>query len=67
MLVPKKNEVKKEDRNFKVYLTAPPVKGKANKMLIEVLAEYFGCKKSDLRIMKGDKSRDKFIQKTEPA
>ena len=59
----KKNEVKKKGSEFKVYLTAAPVKGKANKILTEVLAEYFGCRKSGLRIIKGEKSKDKLIQK----
>ncbi|MEO0130396.1 MAG: DUF167 domain-containing protein, partial [candidate division WOR-3 bacterium] len=41
----KKNEVVKEENRLKVYLTAPPIEGKANKALIEILAEYFNVKK----------------------
>lgn len=59
----KKNEVKREGQGFKVYLTAPPFEGKANKQLIEILAKYFNCKKSNFKIIKGDKSKDKLIQK----
>jgi len=58
----KKNEVKKEDQALKVYLTAPPVEGKANKLLIEILAKYFNCRKSDLKIIRGERSRNKYIQ-----
>lgn len=59
----KRNEVKKGYKKFKVYLTAPPVDGKANRLLIKVLARYFDCKKSKLRIIKGEKARDKLIEK----
>jgi hypothetical protein len=58
-----KNKVINEQNRLKVYLTAPPVEGKANKLLLEVLAKYFNCRKSDLRIVKGEKSRNKLIQK----
>lgn len=58
----KKNEVKKENQGLKVYLTAPPVEGKANKLLIEILAKYFNCRKSNLKIIRGEKSRNKHIQ-----
>jgi uncharacterized protein (TIGR00251 family) len=41
---------------------APPVKGKANEAVIEVLAEFFGVKKSDIRIMSGERSREKVVE-----
>ncbi len=47
---------------FKVYLTAPPVEGKANKLLLELLAKYFNLKKSQIRIIKGGRTRDKVVQ-----
>lgn len=59
----KKNEVKKENQRLKVYLTAPPVEGKANKLLIEILAKYFNCRKSDLKIIRGERSKNKQIKK----
>ncbi|MCK4353085.1 YggU family protein [candidate division WOR-3 bacterium] len=62
----RKNEVKEEDgirlRRIKVWLTAPPVEGKANKLLIKVLAKHFDIKKSNIKIIKGEKSRDKVVQ-----
>jgi uncharacterized protein (TIGR00251 family) len=63
-LVPgaKKNEVKKENQGLKVYLTAPPVEGKANKLLIEILAKYFNCRKSDLKIIRRERGRKKLIE-----
>ena len=59
-----KNEVKKFGTGYKVYLTAPPVEGKANKMLLKVLAEEFGVKKSQISIARGVNSRDKLIRIT---
>lgn len=56
-----RNLVKKEGTLHKVYLTAPAVDGKANKLLIEILAEYFSVRKSQLEITKGLKSRNKMI------
>ena len=46
----------------KVYLTAPPVDGKANKALIEFLAEYYKVKKSAVRILRGEKGREKVVE-----
>ena len=57
-----KNEVKKINGGLKIYVTAPPAGGKANKALLEVLAGYLGLKKSQLRIVKGGKSKDKIIE-----
>lgn len=58
----KKNEVVKEESQIKVYLTAPPIDGRANKALIEILAEYFKVKKNQITIIRGEKSRDKIIE-----
>ena len=57
----KRNLVKEENGLFKVYLTAPAVEGKANKALVEVLAEYFGVKRHQIGIIKGLQSRGKTI------
>jgi uncharacterized protein (TIGR00251 family) len=56
-----RNEVVEED-HLKVYVRAPPVKGKANEAVIEVLAEFFGVKKSDIRIISGERSREKVVE-----
>ena len=58
----KRNRIIKEQERLKVYVTAPAVDGKANKVLIEILAEYLQVKKSRLCIIRGDKSREKVIQ-----
>ena len=58
----KQNKVVKEAGRLKVYLTAPPVEGKANDLLIEVLAEHLGVKKKQLRLVRGEKGRDKVVE-----
>jgi len=57
----KKNRVEKFGNGFKAYLSAPPAEGKANKVLLEALAGHLKVKKSQLRIIRGRKSRDKII------
>lgn len=46
---------------IKIAVTSPPENGKANKSVIEVLADRLGTKKSDIRIITGAKSRDKEV------
>jgi len=46
---------------FKVKLTSPPVEGKANKALIEFLAEKLGIPKSHMQIKSGKSSKLKSI------
>ena len=58
----KKVQVKEADGIYKVYLTAAPIEGKANKALIQTLADYFKVKRSQVSIIKGEKSRDKVIR-----
>jgi len=57
-----RNKVKQEAGRYKVYVTAPPVDGKANLKLIEVLAEYFDVKKSSISIKYGHTSRYKVVE-----
>lgn len=58
----KRNDVVEEGDHLRVYVRAPPVKGKANEAVIEVLAEFFGVKKSDIRIISGERSREKVVE-----
>jgi len=58
----RKNKVEKFGEGYKVRLTAPPVEGKANRALIEALANHFNLKKSQVRIAKGGKSKDKLVR-----
>ena len=47
---------------LKVYLTAVPVDGKANKELIKLLAEKLNISKSKINIIKGEKNKEKIIE-----
>jgi uncharacterized protein len=58
----KRNHVEEAEGRLKVYLTDPPVEGQANKALIEVLAGHWGVRKSRIRIIRGEKSRDKVVE-----
>ncbi len=58
----KKNEVTEEAGRLKVHVQAPAVDGRANKAAIEALAEYFRVKKSGIRIIRGEKKREKVVE-----
>lgn len=58
-----RNKVEKiSEGDYKVWLTAPPVDGEANNMLIKVLAEHFNVPKSSLSILGGKSARVKIIE-----
>lgn len=48
--------------NLKCYLKSPPEKGKANKELIDLLAEKLSCSKNIIEIIGGLTSRAKKIK-----
>ncbi len=48
-----------EGDHLKVRLKSPPVEGKANKELTEVLAKALGIPKSHVEIVRGHKARNK--------
>jgi uncharacterized protein (TIGR00251 family) len=54
--------VVEESGELKVYVRAPPVEGKANKAVVEILADYFKVKKSAVRMVKGEVSREKVFE-----
>ena len=43
----------------KLMIQAPPVEGAANQSCINFLAQWFGIKKSEVVLLKGEKSRSK--------
>jgi len=53
---------KLENGELLVKVNAPPVDGKANLAVIEVLADYFGVSKSKIEILKGEKGRRKMVE-----
>lgn len=57
-----KNEVLKiSDGGYKVRVTSPPEKGKANEAVIELLADYFHVAKNCVHITGGKSARIKII------
>jgi len=59
----RRNAVKQlGDGRYEVSVTAPPVEGKANEKLIEVLAAYFGKPKRNISIIQGTTSREKIVE-----
>ena len=49
------------DGKLKIALTAPPVDGQANSMLIKFLSSYLDKPKRDVEIVSGDSSRSKIV------
>ena len=63
-VIPKasRNLVKKDNGNFKAYLTKPAQDGLANAKLIELLSEFLNVKKYQIENIKGLKSSDKLVK-----
>lgn len=53
--------VQEADGSWTAYLQSPPVDGKANRELIQVLAKQFGVPKSAVSISIGAGSRQKVV------
>ena len=47
---------------LKVKLTSPPVEGKANKELVEVLSKEYGVPKKNIEIISGQSSKNKTVK-----
>ncbi len=45
-----------------VYVSAPPLEGKANKAVVEALAGYFSTKKRNVLLLSGEKSKNKIFE-----
>lgn len=45
-----------------VYVSAPPLEGKANKAVAESLAKHFGVKKNAVSLVSGNKSKAKVFE-----
>lgn len=61
----KNNLVEKIGENhFEVSVTAPPIKGLANKAIIELLSEYFDVAKSQIELVSGFSSKIKVFEIT---
>ncbi len=54
--------VKVSDDYFEVRIDEMAVGGRANKRLLEILAEHFKVQKSRISTLKGTKTRNKLVQ-----
>ncbi|RLJ69879.1 hypothetical protein BCF55_0136 [Hydrogenivirga caldilitoris] len=59
----RREEVKEISRDYlEVRVNAPPEKGKANERVLELIARHYGVRKSSVRILKGERAREKLIE-----
>jgi len=59
----KKEIVEKiSENNYRIKVSSPPEKGKANKRVIELLALEFGVKKQDIKIISGQIANRKILE-----
>ncbi len=59
----KRQEVKELGEGvYKVWVSAAPDKGKANKAVIKAMADFLGVSKARLKIIRGHNSRDKVLE-----
>jgi len=58
----KQTRIQKNDQEWGVALSAPPVEGKANQALIKILAQELNIPKSRIQIKSGKTSRHKLIE-----
>ncbi|MDG6914496.1 MAG: DUF167 domain-containing protein [Nitrososphaerota archaeon] len=54
--------VRANDGGYEVKVDEKAKEGRANKRLIEILAEHLGVPKSRLRLVSGARSRDKLVE-----
>jgi uncharacterized protein (TIGR00251 family) len=57
----KKREIRRDGQGLKVKLISRPHEGRANQELVEYLASTFSVRKSDVRIVTGEKDRRKVV------
>lgn len=58
----KKNAIEQSENGLRLHTTALPESGKANSAVIKLLSEHFKTAKSNIKIIKGDKSRNKTFE-----
>lgn len=58
----KESIIKINDKKFIIYVKEPPLKGKANKAIIEVLSNFLKVPKSSILLLKGEKGKNKIFE-----
>lgn len=54
--------VNQADGSYKVSVNAPPIEGRANEAILEVLAEHFSVPKLRIHILRGERGKKKVIE-----
>ncbi len=58
----RKNVVERiSDKEYKVYVSEPPIEGRANEKVIKLLSEYFNTQKSAIVLISGKTSKRKIF------
>lgn len=47
---------------YHVYVSQPPLEGKANRAVIEALAQHFNINRSKVILLSGEKSKNKIFE-----
>lgn len=58
----RQNKIVESDGVLRVYTTVAPENGRANDAVIKALSKHFGVAKSQIKIVRGDTTRDKVIE-----
>ena len=58
----KSEGISREGASFTVMVREPPREGRANQAVIKLLAAYFGVPQSQVRVLSGQRSRNKVIE-----
>ncbi|MGI0087777.1 MAG: DUF167 domain-containing protein [Nitrosotalea sp.] len=56
-----------KDDKIEIGVTSKPQRGKANSEIIKKIAKHFGVSRSNVRLVSGEKSRNKIIEVTRQA
>lgn len=57
----RRKEIKRDGQGLIIKLVSRPQEGKANRELVEYLAGIFSVRKSEVRIVSGEKGRKKVV------
>lgn len=51
-----------DENHFKIYVKSPPVEGKANREIIEILSKYLKVPKSLIILKRGERGKHKIFE-----
>lgn len=59
----RRNSVEKiSEQEYRVFVNAPPVEGKANEAVIRLLSDFFSVPKSSIRLLHGHHGKKKLFE-----